>query len=129
MKTLTVFIIRVLPILYVLAVLLNVNLNYFDVYQTLIRVVDSLFGIGFIGLVALWILSKTYKFCVYHRMFIYFLFINKLVVIYDINFGIKLDDLQLYYLYITMIGITCFAALILYLVYGDRNTKKNEKLQ
>ena len=119
--SLTVFMVRVLPMLYSLAILLNVFLAYFSILPKITIIVNQIFYLGWLGIFALWVYSKTYKFCLYHRLFIYYIVTNQAIMLYDTFVGIKCTDFELFAGYLILAGVFSFAILWAYLKYGDRN--------
>jgi hypothetical protein len=124
--SLTVFLVRVLPMITSLAILLNIifscNCNG-EICSIIPTVLSNIFGISFIGILTLFILSRTYKFCAYHRMFIWYIFVNHVLMIYDCIFVIPLKYNNLIVMYLIIAGIFLFIILYLYRKYGDRKTE------
>lgn len=98
------------PILIAVIVLINAILSYFDIY---IDEIDYIAGTSFLTLIPMYISSYAYKFCEYHRMFIHYILVHKLLVTIDMYIGIPLSDFNLLVLYLIVAGI--FAIIILYL--------------
>jgi len=124
--TFVIFVVRILPMIYSLVVILFYFSDYFDIKVPYIF--DTIFGVNFLELILLWILSKVYKFCIYHRMFIYYLLLNKLLFAYDSTYGFPLSDIGLFRMLLFISGVFLFLTLWLYKKYGDRehNCKRNK---
>ena len=122
--SLTVLCVKILPVMYSLAVLVNINLSYFEIGEYIITIFNQLFILGYLGIFMLYILSKTYRFCIYHQTFIYYLLINKLLMTYDKIYTLPLSDWNLYVLYTTISGIFLFLILYLHQRYGTRRKEK-----
>jgi hypothetical protein len=54
------------------------------------------------------------RFCLYHRMFLYYVLINNLLSIYEFHIGIPVSDAALIRLYTFITGIFLFVILICY---------------
>jgi len=121
---LTITFTRVLPIFYALAVLINANLYYFEILPKLSFVLRELFYHGWVTVIASFVYSITYKFCLYHQLFIFYITINKLLILYDKIIGISLNDYYLYILFLTIAGVFMIAIVLAYLKFGDRNIKR-----
>ncbi len=81
--------VKYIPIIIATIVLLNTTLSYFDIY---IEELDYIAGTSFLTLIPMYISSYTYKFCEYHRMFIHYILIHKIIAIVDLYIGIPVSD-------------------------------------
>lgn len=105
------------PILIALITLVDVILYYFDINFELINYIA---GTSFLTMIPMYISSYVYKFCEYHRMFLHYIVINKIVMMLDLYIGIPLGDFMLLVLYLIIAGIFAFLALYLHQKYGGR---------
>lgn len=109
--------VKYIPILIALITLINVILYYFDINFELINHVA---GTSFLTMIPMYISSYVYKFCEYHRMFLHYIVVNKVVMMIDLYIGIPLGDFMLLVLYLIVAGIFAFLALYLHQKYGGR---------
>lgn len=109
--------VKYVPILIALITLIDVILYYFDIDFELINYIA---GTSFLTMIPMYISSYVYKFCEYHRMFLHYIVVNKVVMMIDLYIGIPLGDFMLLVLYLIIAGIFAFLALYLYQKYGGR---------
>lgn len=109
--------VKYIPILIALITLIDVILHYFDINFELINYVA---GTSFLTMIPMYISSYVYKFCEYHRMFLHYIVVNKVVMMIDLYIGIPLGDFMLLVLYLIVAGIFAFLALYLHQKYGGR---------
>lgn len=109
--------VKYVPILIALITLVDVILYYFDINFELINYIA---GTSFLTMIPMYISSYVYKFCEYHRMFLHYIVINKIVMMLDLYIGIPLGDFMLLVLYLIIAGIFAFLALYLHQKYGGR---------
>ena len=109
--------VKYIPILIALITLIDVILYYFDIDFELINYIA---GTSFLTMIPMYIFSYVYKFCEYHRMFLHYIVVNKVVMMIDLYIGIPLGDFMLLVLYLIIAGIFAFLALYLHQKYGGR---------
>ena len=109
--------VKYVPILIALITLIDVILYYFDIDFELINYIA---GASFLTMIPMYISSYVYKFCEYHRMFLHYIVVNKVVMMIDLYIGIPLGDFMLLVLYLIIAGIFAFLALYLHQKYGGR---------
>ena len=102
-------IIKILPILIAICYLLNVILSYFD-YD--VEFLSFIGGLSIIPFIFIYISSFVFKFCVYHRLFLYYILTSDLINYYDRFIGIPITNRNLFGLNLIIAGI--FLILILY---------------
>lgn len=79
-------------------------------------------------IVAYLILSKTFRFCIYHRLIIYYVFLVYMAMSFDMYIGLPISNYILYKILLILSGITLIAVIITYLKYGDRKISQKDKL-
>lgn len=109
--------VKYVPILIALITLIDVILYYFDIDFELINYIA---GTSFLTMIPMYISSYVYKFCEYHRMFLHYIVVNKVVMMIGLYIGIPLGDFMLLVLYLIIAGIFAFLALYLHQKYGGR---------
>lgn len=136
--TLLIFLVRIIPMLASLYVFTNAievlysihvenYVEYYDgdkllyiVYNSPISdVIAEYVSVSWLTIVLMFVTSYAFKFCAYHRTFIWYLVIGKLSAIYG-NYNILDDAFVFYIVLLALFGITIGAALYLHQKYGDR---------
>lgn len=95
LRKLSIIFIRLAPVLLAIKILVLLLAEYFVVSSLLIGLVSSITDL--LIAIGLLILSLTFKFCIYHRLIIYYVFVS----------------------YISYI-VSIFLVVYTYLRYGDR---------
>lgn len=111
LRKLSIIFIRLAPVLLAIKILILLLAEYFVVSSLLIGLVSS------IGLL---ILSLTFKFCIYHRLIIYYVFVSYISYIVSILFGFSLTNVIFVSLFLCLTIIIIFLVVYTYLRYGDR---------
>ena len=99
---------KVLPIIMAGLYLCNTILSYFDVDLSLF---SYLTGVGIIPWLFILISSYLFRFCEYHRMFLWYIMANNIVCWIDEEFGLPFSDRSYFVLHIIIAGVFMFLAL------------------
>lgn len=107
------------------------TLNTFAAFMGIdIPAANNIAGISLLTWIFMYIATVVFKFCVYHRMFLYYILVVDIVNIIDYYIGIPVSDFQLLMLHSIIIGISLFIVLFLYLKYRKSNeTQVRKKIQ
>ena len=86
---------------------------------------NNIAGISLLTWIFIYIATIVFKFCIYHRMFLYYILIVDIINIIDYYIGIPISDFQLLMLHSIITGISIFVILFLYIrVNGIKTNKK-----
>lgn len=110
---------KLLPYIAALFYLTTTILSYFRID---VVVFNTISGQSLLSLLFMWVSSYVFKFCIYHRIPIYYMLINDIISYYDWYIGIPIDNKELLVLHVILAGITMFVILYLYL-----KSRSNEK--
>ena len=117
------YVIKIIPYLLAIFYLLNTTLSYFYIDVPLLSYIA---GVSLLPLLFFYITSFVFKFCIYHRLPIYYIFINWIITILDYYL-----DFTKYYettILISMITASITIILIIYFKfyrYGRVCKKRN----
>lgn len=106
----TIFFLRVIPMVMAGLYLLNTVLSYLDIN---VLVISYIAGVGFIPWLFILLSSYMFRFCSYHRMFLWYILVNNIICEIDYSYGLPIDNWNLFILHIIIAGT--FLYLILYL--------------
>lgn len=84
LRKLSIIFIRLAPVLLAIKILILLLAKYFVVSSLLIELVSSITDL--LIAIGLLILSLTFKFCIYHRLIIYYVFVSYISYIISILF-------------------------------------------
>lgn len=119
LRKLSIIFIRLAPVLLAIKILILLLVEYFVVSSLLIGLVSSITDL--LIAIGLLILSLTFKFCIYHRLIIYYVFVSYISYIVSILFGFSLTNVIFVSLFLCLtIIIIIFLVVYTYLRYGDR---------
>ena len=115
---------KFIPFILAIACLLNTILSYFGID---LAILTYLCGISFFTLLFLFVSSYVFKFCLYHRLPLYYVIVNNLLAIYDYHIGIPLNDKHLLILYLIIAWIFYILILIDYVDADKKYTKSDNR--
>lgn len=100
---------KILPMIMAGLFLINTVLSYFNIEN---RIFSYLSSIGLIPWLFILIASYIFKFCEYHRMFLWYILVNNLICWADEEFKLPINNWDYFILHMIVAGIFLF--LILY---------------
>ena len=109
---LEILFLKIIPMVLAGCFLANTILSYFGIET---EVLSYMAGIGILPLLFIYLSSFVFKFCVYHRMFIYYIFTNNIICFIDDKYGIPISCRS--YLVLHLIVAAIFLFIILYLKF------------
>ena len=107
-----IVLLKYIPIFIALIYTLN---TYAAFIGTDIPVANNIAGISLLTWIFMYMATIVFKFCSYHRMFLYYILIVDIINIIDYYIGIPITDFQLLMLHSIITGISLFIILFLYL--------------
>lgn len=108
---------KYIPIIIALVYMINTTLSYFYID---IPVLSNLVGISLLPWLFMYLSAIVFKFCLYHKMFLYYILVIDIINIADYYIGIPVEDLELFMIHGIITGIFLFLILYLYV----KNYKK-----
>lgn len=103
--------IKAIPMCIAFVYLLNTLLSYFDID---LPILSTIGGTSMLTLLLLYVLSVTFKFCLYHRMFLHYILIENIITYVDYyTNGTLCTDRELFILNSIIAGISLFVTLVL----------------
>lgn len=113
--------IKYIPLIITLFYILNVLLYWFNIDTP---VISNIAGVSLLTWIVLFLSAIVFKFCIYHRLFLYYILISDLITIYDFYIGIPLNTRAILEIQSILIGILIFSILFIYLKTHDKSNKK-----
>jgi hypothetical protein len=118
LRKLSIIFIRLAPVLLAIKILVLLLAEYFVVSSLLIGLVSSITDL--LIAIGLLILSLTFKFYIYHRLIIYYVFVSYISYIVSILFEFSLTNIIFVSLFLCLTIIVIFLVVYTYLRYGDK---------
>ena len=115
---------KYIPMLIALVYALNTLLSYFYID---ISILSNIAGISLLPWLFMYIATIVFRFCLYHRMFLYYILISDIINIIDYYIGIPIGNLELLMVDISIIGISLFIILYSYVKSHKRAITKSNK--
>lgn len=113
--------IKYIPLIITLFYILNVLLYWFNIDTP---VISNIAGVSLLTWIVLFLSAIVFKFCIYHRLFLYYILISDLITIYDFYIEIPLNTRTILEIQSILIGILIFSILFIYLKTHDKSNKK-----
>lgn len=118
---LLLLILKLIPIVTSICYLLNVILAYIGID---FPVLSHISGMSLFTWVFIFIATIVFKFCIYHRMFLYYILISDILNIIDYYIGIPITTSNLIMLHLTIAGVFLLVILYLYVKYNQKSTAR-----
>lgn len=99
---LELLVLKSLPIMIMLCYLINTILSYFKIDLIIFSIIG---GLSILPIIFILISSFVFKFCIYHRLPIYYIIVSDIINYYDLYIGIPLSNRWLFILNMMIAGI------------------------
>lgn len=92
-----------------------------------IPVLSNLAGMSLFTWLFMYLAALVFQFCIYHRMFLYYILVTDIVNIIDYYIGIPVDDYGIMMIHSSIIGISLFLILYFYVKHNKKPTTRNSR--
>lgn len=106
---LELLLIKILPLGIALCYLLNSILSYFNIDAPILSYIG---GMSILPVIFILVSSFVFKFCIYHRLPIYYIIISDIINYYDLYISIPVDDRNLFIINMIIAGVFIFLILL-----------------
>jgi hypothetical protein len=113
--------IKIIPFIIMLFYILNSIFSYFNIDILLLSVIS---GLSVLTWLFLFISSFVFRFCVYHRLPLYYVLITDIINYYDNIIGIPISNRNLFILNIIIAGV--FILLIVYFKFKQHESRTSK---
>ena len=121
---LLIIVLKFIPMLTALCYMSSTIFNYFG-YN--IEPLSNIGGMSLLTWLFIYLASIVFNFCLYHRVFLWYIFIDDIFNIIDYYITIPISTDNILMLHNILIGITLFTVLILYVKDNKVIIRKNNK--
>lgn len=90
-------------------------------------VLSNIAGMSLFTWLFMYISTWVFRFCIYHRMFLYYILITDIVNITDYYIGIPVSDYNLIIIHGLIIGISLFLILYFYVTNNKKTITSNSR--
>lgn len=115
---------KYIPIIIALLYMVNTVTAYFSID---IPVLSSIAGMSLLPWTFMYVSTLVFKFCLYHRMFLFYIFITDIVNIIDYYIGIPITDFELLIVHSIITGISLFIILLVYVKDHKRVIREDNR--
>ena len=116
--------IKYLPFVIGILYFLNTVLSYFNIDWYWITLVS---GTSLLSILFMLLCSFAFKFCLYHRLPIYYILLNNIINWIDYKYRIPITNKNMFCLYIVITGITVFLMVFVYVKHNKRAVRKHNR--
>lgn len=97
---------------------MNTTLSYFGIDMPIWSYIG---GMSLLPWLFLYLSSFVFKFCLYHRLFLYYILVSDIINYYDMYIGLPVDNRQLFVINYAIAGIFLFLILYFKIKYDRKN--------
>lgn len=119
-----IIVLKYIPLLIALCYVLNTVTAVFGIY---IEPLSNIAGMSLLTWIFFYIATYVFKFCIYHRMFLWYILIDDLLNIIDYYYELPIETSNLLMIHNSIIGIFLFIILYIYVKNHKKSTGKNIK--
>lgn len=113
---------KYIPILIALFYLLNTVLALCGID---IPAFSNIAGMSLFTWLFMYVAAWVFQFCIYHRMFLYYILVTDIINIIDYYIGIPIDDYGIMMIHSSIIGVSLFLILYFYVKHTKRSAVRN----
>lgn len=117
-----IVVLKYIPLLIALCYVLNTVMALFSIY---IEPLSNIAGMSLLTWIFLYIATYVFKFCIYHRMFLWYILVDDILNIVDYYYELPIETGNLLMLHNSIIGIFLFIILYIYVKNHKKSTSKN----
>lgn len=115
-----ILVIKYIPMIISMFYILNTILCWLGIDAP---VLSNIAGVSLLTWSFLFLSDIVFKFCIYHRMFLYYILVDDLLNIYDFYFGLPLSTVKVLEVHSVLIGLLLFSILYIYLKSYAKDNK------
>lgn len=104
-------ILKVIPVITAFCCLLNTLCSYFGIDASLLSMFS---GMSLLSWLFVLIATYVFRFCIYHRMFLYYILVSNILSIYDFYVGLPVSVIGSIMIQLVISGIFLFLILYFY---------------
>ena len=119
-----IIILKYIPMIIALCYILNTVTAMLGIY---IEPLSNIAGMSLLTWVFLYIATYVFRFCIYHRMFLWYILIDDLLNIADYYYELPIETGNILMLHNSIIGVFLFIILYLYVRSHKKPTDKDSR--
>lgn len=115
------YLIKIIPTIIAGCYLLNNVLSYFNIETPILSAIG---GLSILPWTFLFISSFVFKFCIYHRLPLYYILVSDIINYIDLYIGIPIDINDFFVLHLTIAGF--FILLIVFYKFKQHESRTSK---
>lgn len=119
-----IIILKYIPMVIALCYVLNTVTAMLGIY---IEPLSNIAGMSLLTWIFLYIATYVFRFCIYHRMFLWYILVDDLLNIVDYYYELPIETGNLLMIHNSIIGIFLFIILGIYVKNHKKHTSKDSK--
>lgn len=116
------FVLKIIPMITAIGYALNTLLAFIGIDTPLF---SNICGMSLLPWLYILLSAFVFKFCIYHRMFLYYILVTDLINIIDYYIGIPLSTFNLFVLHLIIVIVFMFLILYFYAKCCKKSFKKD----
>lgn len=97
------YLIKIIPVIIMFCYVTNSILSYYKIDNIMLSTIG---GLSILTWIFLYVSSFVFKFCIYHRIPLYYILVADIINYYDYLVGIPMSDKSLLVLHLIIVGIS-----------------------
>ncbi len=106
-----IILLKYIPFIIVLCYMVN---TFSAIFGVDLPVISSIAGVSLLTWVFLYVSAWVFRFCIYHRMFLYYILGTDIINIIDYYIGIPVSDYEFIMIHSIILGLILFSVLYFY---------------
>lgn len=117
-------VIKYIPMVIALCYVLNVISSLIGIELPML---SNIAGISILTWIFLYLSATVFRFCAYHKMFLWYILISDIFNYIDYYIDLPLEDFNIFAIHFAVIGIFLFIILYLYVKSNKKSSTKNNR--
>lgn len=113
--------IKVIPFIIMCCYVINSVLSYFEINTIILSIIG---GMSILPWIFLFVSSFVFRFCIYHRLPLYYILITDIINYYDNVIGIPISNKSLFVLNMIIVGI--FVLMIVFFKFRQHEQRTSK---
>lgn len=121
---LLLLLLKYIPMIIALCYLINTIAAIFGLDC---QVLSHISGMSLLTWIFIYLSAIVFRFCNYHKMFLWYIMVDDLISITDYYLNIPIEDFQIIGVHCAIAGISLFIILYLYVKSHSKNAKRHSR--
>lgn len=92
-----------------------------------VPILSNIAGMSILTWIFLYLSAVVFRFCNYHKMFLWYILVSDIINIFDYYFYLPINDSGMYLINFSVIGVFLYIILYLYVKSNKKSTTKDSR--